>query len=129
MKLRNTLRVYYRLGQNTAAAARELNVAERTVRYRLRLAEERLGASVMPDEVALAIRLFAALEAQAKARPSAVTAANDAAPVTVVEADAEFEPAEDPELDSADPAALLARRFELGAEHHNEIDLAQAERG
>jgi hypothetical protein len=129
MKLRNTLRVYYRLGQNTAAAARELNVAERTVRYRLRLAEERLGASVMPDEVALAIRLFAALEAQAKARPSAVTAANDAAPVTAVEADAEFEPAEDPELDSADPAALLARRFELGAEHHNEIDLAQAERG
>ena len=72
-KLRETLRVYFQAGQNTALAARELKIAERTVRYRLRVAEERLGQRVTSQEVAVAIRVFAALEVQARALPAAMT--------------------------------------------------------
>ena len=73
VKLRETLRVYFQAGQNTALAARELNIAERTVRYRLRVAEERIGQRVTSQEVGIAIRVLAALEEQASNRPSAMT--------------------------------------------------------
>lgn len=73
VKLRETLRVYFQAGQNTALAARELKIAERTVRYRLRVAEERIGQRVTSQEVAVAIRVFAALEDQARSWPSAMT--------------------------------------------------------
>lgn len=73
IKLRETLRIYFQSGQNTALAARELKIAERTVRYRLRIAEERLGQRVTSQEVAVAIRLYAALEAEAHSRPWATT--------------------------------------------------------
>ena len=41
--LRETLRAYFDAGQNAAAAAAALGVHERTVTYRLRSIEERLG--------------------------------------------------------------------------------------
>lgn len=103
VKLRNTLRVYHRLGQNTAAAARELDVAERTVRYRLRLAEDRLESTATPAEVALAIRLYAALEAQAAARPSPGVASPDL-PQTGPAAD--LDSADGPDVGDARPVEL-----------------------
>lgn len=58
--LRDTLRAYFRTGQNAASAAPLLGVHERTVAYRLRTMEERLGCSVgeRRDELAVALRLL-----------------------------------------------------------------------
>jgi len=64
VKLRETLRAYSQADQNVAVAARALGVAERTVRHRMRGAIDRLGGAVALHEVALAVRVFDALEAQ-----------------------------------------------------------------
>jgi hypothetical protein len=65
-KLRRTLRVYSDSGNNATIAARILGIAERTVRYRVRIVEDQLGGfgSGQMQEVALAVRLFDALERQ-----------------------------------------------------------------
>lgn len=57
--LRETLRAYFRSGQNAAAAAADIHVHERTVAYRLRSIEQRLGTSINSrrDEIAVALRL------------------------------------------------------------------------
>ena len=57
--LRETLRAYFDAGQNAAAAAAALGVHERTVTYRLRSIEERLGRPLRTrrDELGVALRL------------------------------------------------------------------------
>lgn len=57
--LRETLTAYFRAGQNAAAAANAIHVHERTVAYRLRSIEQRLGVSINArrDEIAVALRL------------------------------------------------------------------------
>jgi len=71
-QLRATLLAYADAGLNAQAAARQLAVAERTVRYRLTHLEQVLG----PDfrgrvpQLALAVRLHRALDVQRRARGS-----------------------------------------------------------
>jgi hypothetical protein len=69
-RLRQTLRAYCDVGQNSAAAAQRLNIAERTVRYRLRALEDTLGDRFSTGllEPWLAVRLFEALEREANGR-------------------------------------------------------------
>lgn len=69
-RLRETLRAYCDAGQNSAAAAQRLGIAERTVRYRLRALEDELGGRLAAGllEPWLAVRLFEALSTQADAR-------------------------------------------------------------
>lgn len=57
--LRATLAAYFGTGQNASSAAAVLGVHERTVTYRLRSIEERLGRPLLDrrDELALALRL------------------------------------------------------------------------
>lgn len=58
-KLRDTLRAYFASGHNAAAAAAMLDVHDQTVTYRLRRAEESIGARVSDRraELELALRL------------------------------------------------------------------------
>lgn len=57
--LRETLKVYFDTGQNAAATAARIRVHERTVAYRLKSIEERLGFPISRrrDELAIALRL------------------------------------------------------------------------
>lgn len=57
--LKTTLRVYFQSGLNAATTAQAINVHERTVAYRLRSIESRLGVSIAArrDELAVALRL------------------------------------------------------------------------
>lgn len=68
--LRRTLEAYFAAGNSASGAAAALDVHERTVSYRIRAAEERLGRYFVDcqDEVALALRLrslFASAAARA----------------------------------------------------------------
>lgn len=58
--LRTTLLAYFSTGQNASSAAQLLGVHERTVAYRLRSVEKRLGISVARrrDELSIALRLI-----------------------------------------------------------------------
>ncbi|WP_037817417.1 MULTISPECIES: PucR family transcriptional regulator [Amycolatopsis] len=60
-----TMRVYFAAGCNAAKAATQLQVHERTVAYRLRTVEERLGMDVISrrNELVVALRLLTALRA------------------------------------------------------------------
>ncbi|MBS1886162.1 MAG: helix-turn-helix domain-containing protein [Actinobacteria bacterium] len=62
--LRTTLRAYFQTGQNASSAAHLLGVHERTIAYRLRSIEERIGATIAArrDELAMALRLLDLLE-------------------------------------------------------------------
>ena len=57
--LRDTLSAYFAAGQNAAAAAAALGVHDRTVLYRLRSIEERLGRPILArrEELGVALRL------------------------------------------------------------------------
>ena len=57
--LRETLRAYFDTGQNAAATATRIQVHERTVAYRLKSIEDRLGFPLNQrrDELAIALRL------------------------------------------------------------------------
>lgn len=57
--LRETLRAYFDTGQNAAATATRIRVHERTVAYRLKSIEDRLGFPLNQrrDELAIALRL------------------------------------------------------------------------
>lgn len=57
--LRLTLRTYFDTGQNAAATAARIRVHERTVAYRLRSIENRLGFPITErrDELSIALRL------------------------------------------------------------------------
>ncbi len=57
--LRETLRAYFAAGENAASAAAVLGVHDRTVLYRLRSIEERIGHPISSrrDEIAVALRL------------------------------------------------------------------------
>lgn len=61
--LRDTLAAYFAAGQNAASAAAALGVHNRTVLYRLRSIEERLGHPIAArrEELAVALRLWAAV--------------------------------------------------------------------
>jgi len=70
--LRDTLRAYFRTGQNAASAAPLLGVHERTVAYRLRTMEDRLGCSIAErrDELAVALRLLDLVDPERDAGPT-----------------------------------------------------------
>lgn len=57
--LRTTLEAYFKSGQNAASTASAIHVHERTVAYRLRSIETRLGVTINErrDELAVALRL------------------------------------------------------------------------
>lgn len=61
--LRDTLAAYFAAGQNAASAAAALGVHNRTVLYRLRSIEERLGHPIAArrEELAVALRLWGAV--------------------------------------------------------------------
>jgi sugar diacid utilization regulator len=61
--LRKTLRAYFSVGQNAAAAGALLGVHDRTVAYRLTTIEERIGRPLTKrrDELAVALRILATL--------------------------------------------------------------------
>jgi len=63
-RMRETLAAYLGAGQSRAAAAAALGVADRTVAYRIRTAEERLGRPVYAraTELAIALRWAALLD-------------------------------------------------------------------
>jgi hypothetical protein len=63
--LRATLNAYFQTGQNASSAAHLLGVHERTISYRLRSVEQRLGVPVSSrrDELTVALRLLALLSA------------------------------------------------------------------
>lgn len=63
--LRDTLKAYFKSGQNAASTASAIHVHERTVAYRLRSVEQRLGVSINSrrDEIAVALRLADILSA------------------------------------------------------------------
>lgn len=84
--LRATLKAYFQTGQNASSAAHLLGVHERTIAYRLRSVEERLGVAVAArrDELATALRLLDLLQASGgppagASVPDAVDLAADAA--------------------------------------------------
>lgn len=62
--LRDTLRAYFRTGQNAASAGPMLKVHERTVAYRLRTIETRLGCTIRErsEELAVALRVLDLLD-------------------------------------------------------------------
>ncbi|MGH2902837.1 MAG: PucR family transcriptional regulator [Solirubrobacteraceae bacterium] len=64
--LRATLDAYFQTGQNASSAAHLLGVHERTVSYRLRSVEQRLGVPVSSrrDQLAVALRLLALLKGE-----------------------------------------------------------------
>ncbi|PKH38499.1 PucR C-terminal helix-turn-helix domain-containing protein [Nocardioides alpinus] len=57
--LKATLQAYFQCGQNAASTAQAIHVHERTVAYRLRSIESRLGVTISDrrDELAVALRL------------------------------------------------------------------------
>jgi hypothetical protein len=59
-ELRSTVRAYFDAGNNASAAARCLSLSDRTVAYRLRSVEEKLGRPLLArrDEISVAMRLF-----------------------------------------------------------------------
>lgn len=59
-ELRSTLRAYFDTGHNASAAAARLSLNDRTVAYRLRTVEERMGRPLASrrDELSLALRLL-----------------------------------------------------------------------
>jgi DNA-binding PucR family transcriptional regulator len=63
--LRHTVRAYFAAGNSAAAAATELGVAERTVTYRLRRAEELIGRPLTGRraELETALRLYDVVDA------------------------------------------------------------------
>lgn len=71
--LRDTLKAYFKAGQNAAATASAIHVHERTVAYRLRSIEQRLGISINArrDEIAVALRLADILAAMGSGRDQA----------------------------------------------------------
>lgn len=58
--LRTTLRAYFDSGHNASAAAARLQLNDRTVAYRLRTIEQKLGRPILMrrDELSVALRLF-----------------------------------------------------------------------
>lgn len=63
-RLVETLEAYFASGQNAASAAQRLGVHSRTIAYRLKLIEGKLGArGVLRDELPVAIRLSRMVEA------------------------------------------------------------------
>lgn len=60
VELRQTVRAYFDVGHNASAAAQQLSLNDRTVGYRLRTVEDRLGRSLLSrrDELSVALRLF-----------------------------------------------------------------------
>jgi hypothetical protein len=62
--LRETLRAYFDAGLNAAAACAPLRVNDRTVAYRIRTIEDRLGEPILgrQDELSLALRLLDVIE-------------------------------------------------------------------
>jgi PucR C-terminal helix-turn-helix domain/GGDEF-like domain len=62
--LRETLRAYFDAGQSAAAAGARLNVNDRTVAYRIRKIEDRLGGPILgrQGELSLALRLLDVVE-------------------------------------------------------------------
>jgi hypothetical protein len=59
LELRQTLRAYFDAGHNASAAATRLSLNDRTVGYRLRTVEERIGRPLLArrDELSVALRL------------------------------------------------------------------------
>lgn len=74
--LRETLEAYFAAGNSASGAASTLNVHERTVSYRVRAAEQRLGRYLIDcqDEVALALRLYSLFSGAASRPPKAAGA-------------------------------------------------------
>jgi hypothetical protein len=68
--LRETLAAYFATGQNAAAAAAALGVHDRTVLYRLRSIEERLGRPILArrEELGVALRLAPVVLGMARTR-------------------------------------------------------------
>ncbi len=66
-ELRQTIRAYFDAGHNASAAAQRLSLNDRTVGYRLRTVEERLGRPLLSrrDELSVALRLFEMYERKA----------------------------------------------------------------
>lgn len=60
LELRQTLRAYFDTGHNASATANRLSLNDRTIGYRLRTVEERLGHPLLArrDELSVALRLF-----------------------------------------------------------------------
>ena len=71
--LRETLAAYFRSGQNAASTASAIHVHERTVAYRLRSIEAKLGVSINSrrDEIAVALRLADLLAAMGETSETA----------------------------------------------------------
>lgn len=59
-ELRDTVRAYFASGHNASAAAHRLSLNDRTVSYRLRKIEEKLGTSLLArrDEISVALHLL-----------------------------------------------------------------------
>ena len=78
--LRETLRAYFATGQNGASTAHVLGIHERTVAYRLRSIEERLGTTVQKrrDELSAALRFRALLQVEPVWAGSSTTATSNA---------------------------------------------------
>lgn len=59
-ELRETVRAYFDAGHNASAAASRLSLNDRTIGYRLRTVEERLGRPLLArrDELSVALRLY-----------------------------------------------------------------------
>jgi hypothetical protein len=70
--LRQTLEAYFDAGNRATAAATALGIHERTVSYRIRTSEERLGRYLTgcQDELALALRLRRLFDSTAAGAPS-----------------------------------------------------------
>jgi hypothetical protein len=74
LALRETLEAYFEAGNKATAAAAALNVHERTVSYRIRTTEERLGRYLIEcqDELSLALRLQRLFQSTQDAAPPAL---------------------------------------------------------
>ncbi len=59
LELRETIRAYFDAGHNASAAAARLSLNDRTVGYRLKTVEERMGRPLLArrDELSVALRL------------------------------------------------------------------------
>ncbi|WP_051171850.1 MULTISPECIES: PucR family transcriptional regulator [Amycolatopsis] len=70
--LRETLKAYFATGENAAATAIRIHIHERTVAYRLKSIEERLGVPISRrrDELAIALRLADILSEGSEPRPA-----------------------------------------------------------
>jgi PucR C-terminal helix-turn-helix domain len=72
--LRKTLRAYFAVGRNQAAAERQLNISRRTMRNRMAIIEDRLGPLLhaCQAEIELALRLDAIINRTAQDRARSV---------------------------------------------------------